>query len=177
MLARFEKSIGDVVPSERWRDAAGVGGCSIAYLLFHITYHEDLSVNAVLRGEETAMARWREPLGAAGLAAHAGLGEAEDVTLTTALDLGALVGYARAVHEMAQRWIETADLRGLDAVPTSGMVLEAAGVGESEVPWLHAMWAGKPGSFFVQWEAIGHRVNHLGEMVSVRNRLGLSPFS
>ena len=44
------------------------------------------------------------------------------------------------------------------------------------MPWLYRMWAGKPTTWFVQWEAIGHRVNHLGEMVSVRNRLGLSPF-
>ncbi len=38
------------------------------------------------------------------------------------------------------------------------------------------MWEGKPASFFVSWEDIGHGLNHLGEMVSVRNRLGLSPF-
>ena len=44
------------------------------------------------------------------------------------------------------------------------------------MPWLYRMWEDKPVSWFVQWEAIGHRVNHVGEMVSVRNRLGLSPF-
>ena len=27
-----------------------------------------------------------------------------------------------------------------------------------------------------QWEAVGHELNHLGEMVAVRNRMGLSPF-
>jgi len=44
------------------------------------------------------------------------------------------------------------------------------------VPWLHAMWTGKPVSWFVGWECSGHVLNHIGEMVSVRNRLGLSPF-
>jgi hypothetical protein len=38
------------------------------------------------------------------------------------------------------------------------------------------MWAGQPVSFFVQWEVVGHRLNHLGEMIAVRGRLGLSPF-
>jgi hypothetical protein len=38
------------------------------------------------------------------------------------------------------------------------------------------MWKDKPVGWFAQWEAIGHRLNHLGEMVSVRSRLGLSPF-
>ena len=53
---------------------------------------------------------------------------------------------------------------------------EIAGVDEAAVPWLYKMWDGKPASFFVSWEDIGHGLNHLGEMVSVRNRLGLSPF-
>ena len=53
---------------------------------------------------------------------------------------------------------------------------EIAGIDESAVPWLYKMWDGKPASFFVSWEDIGHGLNHLGEMVSVRNRLGLSPF-
>ena len=33
------------------------------------------------------------------------------------------------------------------------------------MPWLYRMWTDKPAAWFVQWEAIGHRVNHLGEMV------------
>jgi hypothetical protein len=43
-------------------------------------------------------------------------------------------------------------------------------------PWLHQMWTDKPLWWFIQWETIGHRVNHLGEMISVRGRMGLSPF-
>jgi hypothetical protein len=38
------------------------------------------------------------------------------------------------------------------------------------------MWAGKPMSFFVRWEVIGHLANHTGEMIATRNRMGLSPF-
>ena len=33
------------------------------------------------------------------------------------------------------------------------------------MPWLHGMWQGKPAAWFVQWEAIGHVQNHVGEMV------------
>ena len=47
---------------------------------------------------------------------------------------------------------------------------------EAAVPWLYAMWRDKPGAWFVQWEAIGHVQGHVGEMISVRSRLGLSPF-
>lgn len=62
------------------------------------------------------------------------------------------------------------------AVPDRAAGLAGAGIDEAAVPWLYRMWDTKPASFFVQWEAIGHRVNHVGEMVSVRDRLGLSPF-
>ncbi|RPI10857.1 MAG: hypothetical protein EHM63_02550 [Actinobacteria bacterium] len=69
------------------------------------------------------------------------------------------------------------DVAGLDAVPDAAKGLgEIAGVDEAAVPWLYNMWNGKAASFFVSWEDIGHGLNHLGEMVSVRNRLGLSPF-
>ena len=42
--------------------------------------------------------------------------------------------------------------------------------------WIAAEHASVATRFELQWEAIGHRINHLGEMVSVRSRLGLSPF-
>jgi hypothetical protein len=112
------------------------------------------------------------------VAAGAGLGESEQPELTAALDLEALDAYVRAVHAATQEWLREPGFDvalGLaDAGGTDG--LARAGIDEADVPWLYRLWAGKPASFFVQWEAIGHRINHVGEMVSVRNRMGLSPF-
>lgn len=170
------RSVVDVVPEERWRDGVGDGGSSIAYLLFHVTYHADLAVNAVLRGAGPLVGTWRDRLGLTPHPAHAGLGEAEDVAVTADVDIDGLVGYAHRVQESGAELFEEIDLARLGDVPAAGEALERAGVTEAAVPWLHAMWSGKPASFFVQWEAIGHRINHVGEMVSVRNRLGLSPF-
>jgi hypothetical protein len=82
----------------------------------------------------------------------------------------------QAVHGRTAGWLKSVDVASLEEVPASGAGLERAGIDEGAVPWLYRMWDGKPASWFVQWEAIGHRVNHVGEMVSVRNRLGLSPF-
>ncbi len=173
---RMARSILDIVPRDRWRDGVGDGGSSIAYLLYHITYHADLAINAVLPGGDPAMATWRGRLGLGGHPAHAGLGETEDVALTADVDVEALVTYAESVQATGTELLGALDLARLGDVPAAGEALERAGVAEAAVPWLHAMWAGKPASFFVQWEAIGHRINHVGEMVSVRNRLGLSPF-
>ena len=50
------------------------------------------------------------------------------------------------------------------------------GIGRDDADWLHDMWTDKPVGWFVQWECIGHGHTHVGEMVSVRNRMGLSPF-
>jgi hypothetical protein len=176
-LTRFEQSVVATGPLERWTDPAGSGGSSIAWLAFHTALHEDLAVNAVLRRDATVLSTHRADLGLAGVPAATGLGEAEQPELTAALHLERLAPYARAVHDRTASWLASLtadDLDGGDADGPAG--LARAGIDEADVPWLVRMWTGKPAAWFVQWEAIGHRVNHLGEMVSVRNRLGLSPF-
>jgi hypothetical protein len=45
-----------------------------------------------------------------------------------------------------------------------------------DVGWLHRMWSDKPVWWLVQWPIIGHGHAHVGEAISVRNRMGLSPF-
>lgn len=176
VLGRFEQSVVAVVPPDRWTDAVGVGGSSIAWLAFHTAYHEDLAVNAVLRQDQPLLTTWRAALGLADVPTAVGLGETEQLDLTAALDLDRLVPYVRAVHDTTASWLGAIDADGLGADAGGPEGLDRAGVAEQTVPWLYAMWAGKPASWFVQWEAIGHRVNHVGEMVSVRNRMGLSPF-
>ena len=65
------------MPLERWTDAAGEGGSSIAFLAFHTAYHEDLAVNAVLRQRPTVLRDWRDALGLGDLDPAVGLAEAE----------------------------------------------------------------------------------------------------
>jgi hypothetical protein len=173
---RFEQSVVAVVPPERWTDPAGEGGSSIAFLAFHTAYHEDLAVSAVLRGIPPILEGHRHALGLDGAGRSLGLAEAEPAGLAGTLVLDALRAYGHAVHEATAAHLATLDPASLDATVGGPAGLAAAGVDETEVPWLYRMWAGKPAAWFVQWEAIGHRVNHVGEMVSVRNRLGLSPF-
>jgi hypothetical protein len=145
--------------------------------VLHTAWHEDLAMQAAVQGIEPLLATWRADVGLATVAPAGGLGEAEDPAITAAADLDALAAYATAVHEATGRWLATADLASLpDVPPASPRIAALAGVTADAVPWLHSMWAGKPAGWFVQWEAIGHRQGHLGEMVSVRSRLGLSPF-
>jgi DinB superfamily len=177
LRTRFGQSVAAHVPVTRWREQAGSGGSSIAWLVLHTAWHEDLAMRAAVQGQAPLMTAWRPDLGLEKVAPTGGLGEAEQDDITAAVDLEALAACATAVHDATSAWLDDAELTTLDDVPGAGArIAGLADVTVDAVPWLHAMWDGKPTAWFVQWEAIGHRVNHLGEMVSVRNRLGLSPF-
>ncbi len=177
LAERFDHAIVRNVAPDHWRERADGGGSSIAWLLLHTALHEDLGVNTAVRGRPPRRATWQGDLGLGAFPAHAGLGEVEDAAVTGAVDIDAVTAFAAAVHADVHQWLEAVDTALLDDTPPAGERIEAlGGVTEDSVPWLHAMWRGKPAGWFVRWEAIGHRQNHIGEMISVRGRLGLSPF-
>jgi hypothetical protein len=175
---RFLGAVREHVPQDRWRERADGGGSSIAALLLHVTVHQDLATQTALGDRPPLFADRSGGLGLpAGASPLASLQEAEDPDTTGVLDLDALETYAAEVHETAARLV--ADLRAdaLDRVPPAGERLAAlGGVPAEQAPWLYAMWGGKPAAWFVQWEIVGHTQGHVGEMVSVRDRLGYRPF-
>jgi hypothetical protein len=174
--SRFVQSVRDVVPLERWSERPG-GGSSIAYLVYHAASHQDIALASVVSGQVPLRAEWAARLGLDGASADQGLGETEVLELTDALALDHLDAYAEAVTARSRVLLDALDVNALDDVPDAAKGLgELAGVDEGAAPWLFRMWDGKPASFFVSWEDIGHGLNHLGEMVAVRNRMGLSPF-
>ena len=195
VLARFSSAIVAHIPAEHWKanpgsDNAGterpgsregtasVDAPSIAWLLFHTTYHQDLALNTAIRNHEPLLAGHRDRLGLGHVPPEAGLTEAEDRQVTDALDLSQLDDYVRAVNARTAEWIDNLSTMALDSIPSSSYRLEhKAGIpADGELSWLHAMWHGKAVSWLVQWECIGHGHAHVGEMVGIRNRLGFSPF-
>ena len=123
------------------------------------------------------MSERREALGLAGFAPFVGMGEAEVDGTVAAVDPTALVSYVRDVHSRTAEWFAGVDLGCSTPSPTASSGLsELVGIGRDDADWLHDMWTDKPVGWFVQWECIGHGHTHVGEMVSVRNRMGLSPF-
>jgi hypothetical protein len=167
------------VPRSRWDERPGEEGASIAWVLWHTLRHQDVALNAVVRGVDQVVTRdgWLERVGAAALPSPAtGLSEADDRASSKALDPDLLDGYAEAVWAETASWLASAPLDYLEGVPDAASGLRRAGVPEDEYSWLYRMWDGKPTSFHVSWEAIGHGFNHLGEMVHIRNRLGIAGF-
>lgn len=176
-MSRFDTAIVSHVPIERWKQTPPGGGPCIAALLFHMTYHEDLALNTAVRNHAPLLDQHRRALGIDHLARAAGLSETEDRTLTEALDLSALREYVSSTTTATSEWLDHLDMMALDAIPSVSAQLEhAAGLPAAGLEWLHAMWTDKPVSWFVQWECVAHRHAHVGEMLGIRARMGLSPF-
>jgi hypothetical protein len=177
IATRFESAIANHVPVDRWKETPPGGGSCIAGLLMHITYHEDLAINTAVRNHSPLVDQHRQALGIAHLPKAAGLSETEDRTLVEALNLDALRDYIAGVNNATDEWINHLSMMALDSVPAASWQLEQkAGLPAAGLEWLHSMWTDKPVSWFVQWEAVGHRHGHVGEMIGIRGRLGLSPF-
>ncbi len=180
---RLQGAVVAHVPDELWRTslpAAVDGGprsATIAGLLFHLSYHHDLAVSTAVLDRPPLLGQWRGRLGIEDFEPEIGLSEQPDGRLVDALDLDALRAYAAQVGAATDLWATRVAAVALDTIPAASRRLaQRAGVRQEVVPWLHAMWDRKPVAWLVQWEALAHPITHLGEMVAVRNQLGLSPF-
>ena len=111
-------------------------------------------------------------LGLDGLAMAAGLDEHDLLEFHPGVDVPAIIAYADAVNDATASWLATIEAAALDVVPPASQRLTEAGFAEPSVAWVHTRWTGKPVSWFVQWEAIGHGLLHHGEMAALRARLG-----
>ncbi len=166
------------VPRERWNEHVDDETSSIAWILWHMLRHQDVALNAVVRGIDEVLATdgWAERLGVTALNPGTGLSEAGDRDAAALIDLEALEGYAEALWAATAAWLAEVDPAELDRVPDAAAGLRRATVSEDGYPWLYRMWTAKPVTFHVSWETIGHGYNHLGEMVNLRNRMGHGGF-
>ena len=172
---RLEGGVLSIIPHDRRAERVDGGGIAPIYVLWHTARHQDVAVNRVLAGQDEVVERWTDQLGVDG-DLWRGLAEAEDVDMVDVLDPEAVDGYALAVIDRTVEWLGSADLGSLEQVPDTDTALSELGVPEDRFDWLYNMWRGRPGEFFLSWEAVGHGYNHLGELISIRNRMGLSPF-
>lgn len=176
MRGRLQSSVLDLIPLERHKEQVDNGGSTITSLVWHIARHQDIAINGVLLGEPLVHDSYVDRCNSGGLHPADGLAETESQEITAVLDPAGVIAYYDAVCEHTSRHLSAGTFGDLDRLPDSGAALEAAGVNRDNVPWLFNMWEAKPASFHVRWEAISHGVTHTGEMVSMRNRMGLSPF-
>ncbi len=176
LRAKLNGGVLGLIPPPRRRERADGGGIAPVYVLWHLARHHDVAVNRVLRGDSSEVVDgWTDRLGIAD-DLWRGLAEGEDAELTEVLDPESVGAYALAVLDSTAGWLEVQGLPQMDARPDTTAALQTLGTPEDRFDWLYSMWDGKPAAWFLQWSAIGHGFNHLGELVSIRNRLGLGPF-
>jgi DinB superfamily len=177
LRSRLFGSVIGHVPVERWHDQADGGGSSLTWLLLHTARHQDLALTTVIRNKQPIFFAHRDALGLAESGPAAGLSEKEDPAVSAAVPADALLDYVNAVFAAVRRWLQRLSAMALATVPDAGRRLtRQALLDPSEVGWLYAMWEGHTVEWFVQWPILGHGQSHVGEAISVRNRLGLSPF-
>lgn len=174
---RMMSGVVERVPPQRWTEQADSGGSSIAWLLLHVARHQDLAVQTAIRNQPPLFLAERGAMGLGSMPTWAGLTETEDPAVSNAPSSDALLNYVVGVFAGTQRWMSRLSAMAMESVPDTRRRLEKhALLPHDEVPWLYANWSGKSVSWFVQGPVLGHGHGHVGEAVSVRNRMGLSPF-
>lgn len=177
MRSKLFDTVIPLVPAARWHEQADNGGSTIAGLLLHLARHQDLAVNTVIRNHSPLFADHAAALELTEFGPAVALAELENRAATELVDSLPLLEYVSAVFDGTRQWLEQLGSLALDIEPNCAYRLtNKANLVEAELPWLYSMWAGKALWWFVQWPVIGHGHAHAGEAISVRNRMGLSPF-
>jgi hypothetical protein len=177
LRGRLFGSVINIVPTERWTEKADGGGSSVAWLLLHLARHQDLAVQTAIRNQPPLFLELRDSLGLGGMPTWAGLTEHEDRAVSTAPSSDALINYVVGAFAGTKRWMSRLSVMAMESIPDTPRRLDTkAQLSRDEVPWLYENWSGKTVNWFVQGPVLGHGHNHVGEAISVRNRLGLSPF-
>lgn len=171
-VQRLTAQVIDIVPAEARRERLP-GANSIGWATFHIARHASLAlrVSGADISRSDALLDALEP---AVRAPSAGLHEVQQPLLEF-IETPQIDGYALAVLGEVRGYLagirpETA-AAGVDVAAE----LERAGLDSGEFGWLYRLWA-QPDGFLVRWPMLGHVTNHVGEMIGVRNQMGLSPF-
>ncbi len=174
--AKLTNGVLALIPEHRWSEHADGGGSSVNHLLVHLARHQDLAVATAIGGRAPLFAAHADALGVADRPGAA-LAEREDTTVTADLAPAALRAYVDAVFEATDALLAGLEPGALDERPAVRERLAGPGrVDPVEVGWLHEMWGSATVGWLVQWPVIGHANAHIGELISVRNRMGLSPF-
>ena len=174
---RLQGAVVRQVPQDRWHEQADGGGSSIASLLLHIARHHDLALTTVIQGRPPRFVDHRGALGLEGFDPGAALSEKEDPTVTMTVAPTPLLAYVDEVFAASGEWLRDSGGEAMDDIPDAAPRLQSeAGIDPERFDWLYGMWTGRRIGWLLQWPIIGHGHSHVGEAISVRNRMGLSPF-
>jgi hypothetical protein len=172
-VGRLRGQVFALVPEDRRVERPG-GGNSVLWGTFHVARHAALAL-AVVGADGPVTAGLFSGHGLCGVPDGGGLEEAEPAWAGELTATG-VDAYFAVVGDATRRFLAAVSLEQLDRLPDAEGALERAGISPEGFGWLYRMWSAQPVAFFVRWPLVGHLVNHVGEMIATRNRMGLSPF-
>jgi hypothetical protein len=171
-VARWSNQVVGLVPAGARRDRLPEAN-SIDWATFHVARHAALALR-VVGADLGASDAVLESLDASLAAPSAGLHEVQQPVLDL-IDTSHVDRYASAVFEELRNYLGGIDSHSITAEVDVVTELERIGLDSGQFGWLYNLWA-TPNGFLVRWPMIGHITHHVGEMISLRNQMGLSPF-
>lgn len=146
---------------------------SIVWSLWHLSRYEDLVVNRVLRrSAELFDDGWAERLGVSTRHAGTGFGDDEVVSMSAAIDIGALVEYRGAVGSQTRDWLASLTPADLDHRPDIDAIAAEAEDAGVRASWVVDFWKGKTAGELLMVPVLGHGFTHVGEAFVTRSQLG-----
>ena len=153
------------------------GQNSIAWLLWHITRIEDLSINFLVLEQPqvllSAGAAWLPRLGLASPNVGASMNEVEVLELSTRVSVPALKEYREAVGRSTRAGVARLQAAQLKQVipDTAIQQLRDEGSISPKGEWLAEYYTGRTKGFFLTRTATSHNFIHLNEAGRARERL------
>jgi hypothetical protein len=171
-VERLTRQVIEIVPPEARRERLP-GANSIGWATFHVARHARLAlrVSGIDVSHSDALLADADP---AVIAPSSGLHEVEQPVLAF-LATAQIDEYALAVFGEVRSYLSGLGAGPLDPVSDIAEALRQTGLDEGEFGWLYGLWSQRNG-FLVRWPLIGHITHHVGEMITLRNQMGLSPF-
>ena len=150
------------------------GQNSIAWLLWHITRIEDMTMNRLtLRQPQVWDKAWAEQLGLASPDCGASMNEEDVAGVSAQINAGAVLEYRAAVGRRTRESILNLDAdQARETVPTA-LVQELVDEGSisTRAGWLFEYYCQRTRAFFMTRTATSHNFIHLNEAGRTRDRL------
>ena len=150
------------------------GQNSIAWLLWHITRIEDMTINTItLQQDQVWNPKWAERLAIASPDCGASMDEKDVSAFSESISLPALLEYRAAVGTQTRQTIHTLTaLQAKEIAPAQNVQkLVEEGSINSRAGWLHDFYLNRPRGFFLTRTATSHNFVHLNEAGRTSARL------
>lgn len=174
----FEASVYSVLSPDQLRQRPGGIGNSVAWLMWHLARTEDAIVNSIIRGEKQVLLGdgWIDNLGVDVTNIGTGLGDDEVEAISAGMDIEACNGYWKTVADQTSEWLKTIGPEALEEVPDmqARIATIPAMIAGADNANATSFWTGRSAGYLLGGTVISHGYIHVGEMNSIRGRIGVS---